>query len=233
MMPDPKVFPGCQLINTGSAIWCDCGYVFDPDAARKVAASNSADRFDHAVHGLLICPKCGLINPPNAERCDCRYRFIYPSDDPSQSSRQDGATVIVECPSCARILRLAEPIEQRQFKCPTCGCQFQARWSNAGRLSIEVICDITELSAYYKVLGVVPGAKLEDLRKAYLILQRTFTQLIEPCDAALPMGDIGRAVPLLPVDDDFQHRLGVECTPGQDAAQQHLYLGDGQARGFF
>jgi len=168
MMPDPKVCPGCQLINPGSAVWCDCGYVFDPDAARKVAVSNSADQFDHPVHSLLICPKCGLINPPNAERCDCHYQFAYPSDDSSQSSRQDGATVLAECPSCARTLRLAEPIEQRQFKCPTCGCQFHARRSNAGRLSIEVISDITELSAYYRVLGVVPGATLEDLRKAYL-----------------------------------------------------------------
>jgi hypothetical protein len=31
---------------------------------------------------------------------------------------------------------------------------------------------------------------------------------------ALTMGDIGRAVPLLPIDDDVQHRLGVEFTSG-------------------
>ena len=66
-----------------------------------------------------------------------------------------------------------------------------------------------------------------------LILQRNFTQLIKLCYPTLTMGNIGRAVPLLPVGDDFQHRLGVECTPGQDAAQQHLHLGDGQAWGFF
>jgi hypothetical protein len=66
-----------------------------------------------------------------------------------------------------------------------------------------------------------------------LVLQRTFAQLIEPGDTALPMGDIGGTVPLWPVDDEFQHRLGVECTPGSDAAQQHLHLGDGQARRFF
>jgi hypothetical protein len=47
------------------------------------------------------------------------------------------------------------------------------------------------------------------------------------------MGEIGRTVPLLPVGDQFQHRLGVEFTSGSDAAQQHLHLGDGQARGFF
>jgi len=66
-----------------------------------------------------------------------------------------------------------------------------------------------------------------------LVLQRTFTQLIKLCYTTLTMGNVGRAVPLLPVGDDFQHRLGVECTPGQDAAQQHLHLGDRQAWGFF
>ena len=47
------------------------------------------------------------------------------------------------------------------------------------------------------------------------------------------MGNIGRVVPLLPVSDDFQRLLRVEFTPRQDAAQQHLHLGEGQAGGFF
>jgi hypothetical protein len=65
------------------------------------------------------------------------------------------------------------------------------------------------------------------------ILQRNFTQLIEPRSWALTMGDIGRVVPLLPGGDDVQHGWGVELTPGQDAAQQHLHLGDGHAWGCF
>jgi hypothetical protein len=63
--------------------------------------------------------------------------------------------------------------------------------------------------------------------------QRNSTQLIEPRSLALAMGDIGGVVPPLPVGDECQHCRGVECTPGQDAAQQYLHLGDGQARGFF
>jgi hypothetical protein len=47
------------------------------------------------------------------------------------------------------------------------------------------------------------------------------------------MGEIGRVVPLLPVGNDFDHCRGVEYMPGQNAAQQHLHLGNGQARGFF
>ena len=66
-----------------------------------------------------------------------------------------------------------------------------------------------------------------------LVLQRTLTAFIEPRYAALPMGEIGRVVALLPVGNDFDHCRGVEYTPGQDAAQQHLHLRDGQARGFF
>lgn len=47
------------------------------------------------------------------------------------------------------------------------------------------------------------------------------------------MGDIGHVVPPLPVGDDVEHCPGLECTPGQDAAPQHLHLEDGQARGVF
>jgi hypothetical protein len=59
------------------------------------------------------------------------------------------------------------------------------------------------------------------------------TEFIELRYAALPMGEIGRVVPLLPVGNDFDHCRGVEYMPGQNAAQQHLHLGNGQARGFF
>jgi hypothetical protein len=77
------------------------------------------------------------------------------------------------------------------------------------------------------------GLRLTPLFAMTLVLQRNFTQLIEPRSLALAMGDIGCVVPLLPVGDEFQHCWGVEFTPGQDAAQQYLHLGDGQARGFF
>jgi hypothetical protein len=66
-----------------------------------------------------------------------------------------------------------------------------------------------------------------------LILQRTLTEFIEPRYAALPMGEIGRMVPLLPIGHDVDHCRGIEYTPGQDTTQQHLHLGEGQGWGFF
>ena len=47
------------------------------------------------------------------------------------------------------------------------------------------------------------------------------------------MGDIRRMVPTLPVTDKIQHQLAVKLLLGQDAKQQHLHLGQGQARRFF
>ena len=67
-----------------------------------------------------------------------------------------------------------------------------------------------------------------------LVLQRTFTRLIEPHSLALAMGNIGRVVPLLPVGDQFQHSRGIETsTEVRMLHKQHLHLGDGQAWGFF
>jgi hypothetical protein len=40
-------------------------------------------------------------------------------------------------------------------------------------------------------------------------------------------------IPPLPVRHQGQHVLHVEGRPGQDAAQQHLDLGEGQPRGVF
>jgi hypothetical protein len=66
-----------------------------------------------------------------------------------------------------------------------------------------------------------------------LILQRDFTQLTELGDPSLPMRDIRRQVPLLPVSDQVQRHLGIKLRLGQDPEQQHLHLGQGQARRFF
>jgi hypothetical protein len=40
-------------------------------------------------------------------------------------------------------------------------------------------------------------------------------------------------VPLLPVTHEVQHQLAVKRPLGQDREQQHLPLGQGQARRFF
>jgi len=40
-------------------------------------------------------------------------------------------------------------------------------------------------------------------------------------------------VPLLPVSHECKRRLGVKDPLGQDRYQEHLHLGDSQARGFF
>jgi hypothetical protein len=67
-----------------------------------------------------------------------------------------------------------------------------------------------------------------------LVLQRTFTRLIQEREPALPMGDISGVIPLLPVRHQGQHAPHIARRPGQDAAQQHLHLGEGQRwRAFF
>ena len=40
-------------------------------------------------------------------------------------------------------------------------------------------------------------------------------------------------VPLLPVSHECKRRLGVKDPLGQDRYQEHLHLGDSQAKGFF
>jgi hypothetical protein len=47
------------------------------------------------------------------------------------------------------------------------------------------------------------------------------------------MGNIRRMVPLLPVTHQVQYKLAVKCPLRQDREQQHLHLGQGQARRFF
>jgi hypothetical protein len=47
------------------------------------------------------------------------------------------------------------------------------------------------------------------------------------------MGDIRRMVPTLPVAREVQHQLAVKLPLGQDSDQQHLHLGQDQARRFF
>jgi len=47
------------------------------------------------------------------------------------------------------------------------------------------------------------------------------------------MREIGGVIPPLPVGHDVQHCPRVECPCGQDMTQEHLHLGEGQARGFF
>jgi len=66
-----------------------------------------------------------------------------------------------------------------------------------------------------------------------LVLQRDFPQLTELGESSLSMGNIRRLVSLLPVTHEVQHQLAVKLPLGQDPEQQHLHLGQGQARRFF
>jgi hypothetical protein len=66
-----------------------------------------------------------------------------------------------------------------------------------------------------------------------LVLQRDFTQPTELSDSSLPVRDIRRLVAPLPVADQVQRHLGIKFPLGQDPKQQHLHLGQGQARRFF
>lgn len=47
------------------------------------------------------------------------------------------------------------------------------------------------------------------------------------------MGDIRRMIATLPVAHEVQHLPGVKLPLGQNRDQQHLHLGQGQARRFF
>ena len=50
---------------------------------------------------------------------------------------------------------------------------------------------------------------------------------------SLPMGDVRRMVAPLPVPHQVQDLLSVKLPLRQDPKQQHLHLGQGQARHFF
>jgi hypothetical protein len=71
------------------------------------------------------------------------------------------------------------------------------------------------------------------LSKQPLVLQRDFIQLTELGNPSLPVGNRGRMVAPLPVTPQLQGPLGVKLPLGPDPEQQHLHLGQGQARGFF
>jgi hypothetical protein len=73
----------------------------------------------------------------------------------------------------------------------------------------------------------------DDFDLPSLVLQRDFSQLTALGEPSLPMGDIRRMVATLPVAHEVQHLLGVKLPPGQNRDQQHLHLGQGQARRFF
>jgi hypothetical protein len=66
-----------------------------------------------------------------------------------------------------------------------------------------------------------------------LILQRDFIQLREVGKPSLSMRDVCRMVAPLPVLHQVQYLLSVKLPLGQDPEQQHLHLGQGQARHFF
>ena len=66
-----------------------------------------------------------------------------------------------------------------------------------------------------------------------LILQRDFTQPTELGDSSLPVRDIRCLVASLPIADQIQRHLGIKFPLAQDPEQQHLHLGQGQARRFF
>lgn len=77
--------------------------------------------------------------------------------------------------------------------------EIQWRW---GRGWVFPLCCLMPLVAALSAvaLGLFPGWEYNLL----LVLQRDFTQLTELGDPSLPMRDIRRQVPLLPVSDQVQ-----------------------------
>jgi hypothetical protein len=45
----------------------------------------------------------------------------------------------IDCPSCSRKLRLAEPLSYRVFKCPSCSCKFRAEHADIGLIKINIL----------------------------------------------------------------------------------------------
>jgi hypothetical protein len=83
------------------------------------------------------------------------------------------------------------------------------------------------------LLAISPKSRAHHLDlMLVLVLQRDFSQLTALGKPSLPMGDIRRMVPTLPVAHEVQDQLAVKLPLGQDADQQHLHLGQGQARRF-
>lgn len=157
--------PRCRLVNPSNAIWCDCGHVFDLEAARQVSPEASRDGRDRPVRGVLICPRCGVINPLRSARCDCGHPFDLERKRATQS--QAAADAVVDCPSCSRGLRLKPPFEVRQFTCPSCACRFTAQPTDHGSIQLGVVVDPSGLTPYYELLGVSATSSEQDLRSAY------------------------------------------------------------------
>jgi ribosomal protein L40E len=76
MISEHKSCPRCRLESPNSAIWCDCGHVFDFRAAKEMAEKAKIGDVDRPVEGSLICSKCGSLSRPSAETCRCGYRFV-------------------------------------------------------------------------------------------------------------------------------------------------------------
>jgi len=163
---EPKRCPKCRLTNTATAIWCDCGHVFDVEAARSFGRDESSEGYDRPLHGILICSTCGLINPPRSLCCDCGYTFRHPPEGPEREPSLTEA-IIVDCPACARRLRLQPPLGRREFKCPSCGSRFHA-FNQAGKQpELQVLFDPSDLASYFELLGTTPSVSDKELQSAY------------------------------------------------------------------
>lgn len=123
----PKSCPKCHLLNPRSAVWCDCGYVFDSEAARRFGSK-------------------ALGKKDNQPR-------------PTQ--------VTVSCPGCHRKLRLQLVLKPQGFKCPTCGCRFEAVEHPGSDWELRVVFDPKSLTSYFKILDVTPHVSKEELHSAY------------------------------------------------------------------
>lgn len=162
----PRRCPRCGLTNPRSAVWCDCGYIFDPVDARRLGREECADEEARSGRLILICRICGLINPPDSERCDCGHRLAV---RPRTAAPTEPRTVrgITSCPSCSAKLRLKPSVVRREYSCPHCACRFAVTEGSSSEISLRILFDPRHLTRCFETLGATQGCTLEELRAAY------------------------------------------------------------------
>ena len=148
-------------------LWCPCGAPFDrAGALRLLEAGLFSD-------GDRVCRHCAFKSLITADACqNCGYVFDLPRQRPRRAkatgqrrrrAKSKPTATEVKCPSCSLPLRLAEPLDHREYRCPSCGCRFRA----SRAVVVEVVLETSPRSDDRILLGIPSDATTDDIRTAY------------------------------------------------------------------